>query len=86
MKFKVGDFRVWESPAPVHSQKSKWPTRKPPCPCSEAGSYLRLIDSGISLRLKDLLGPVTSVKKKKNKKSIPVQVSVLKLESLGFRG
>ena len=34
---------------------------------TEAGSYLRLIDSCItSLRLKDLLGPATRVKKKQN--------------------
>ena len=36
---------------------------------SEAGSYLRLIDSCITqLRLKDLLRPVTRVKKKKKKR------------------
>jgi len=37
------------------------------CSGSEAGSDLRLIDSCITqiLRLKDLLGPVTRVKKKK---------------------
>jgi len=35
------------------------------CSGSEAGSYLRLID--FRLRLKDLLGPVTRVKKKKKK-------------------
>ena len=36
------------------------------CSCSEAGSYLRLIDSCITqlIRLKDRLGPVTRVKKK----------------------
>ena len=33
---------------------------------TEAGSYLRLIDfASLNLRLKDLLGPVTRVKKKK---------------------
>jgi len=36
------------------------------CSGSEAGSYLRLIDFvSLSLRLKDLIGPVTRVKKKK---------------------
>jgi len=40
------------------------------CTGSEAGSYLRLIDSCIthSFRLKDLIGPVTRVKKNKKKK------------------
>ena len=33
---------------------------------TEAGSYLRLFDSN-GLRLKDLLGPITRVKKKKKK-------------------
>ena len=38
------------------------------CSGSEAGSYLRLIDSCITqLKLKDLLGPVTRVKKKKRR-------------------
>jgi len=39
------------------------------CCGTEAGSYLRLIDSflSLSLRLKDLLVPVTRVKKKKKK-------------------
>jgi len=38
------------------------------CSGSEAGSYLRLIDSvSLSLRLKDLLGPVTRVKKKRRR-------------------
>jgi len=35
------------------------------CCGTEEGSYLRLIDS---LRLKDLLGPVTRVKKKKKER------------------
>ena len=39
---------------------------------TEAGSYLRLIDFvSLNLRLKDLLGPVTRVKKKKKLSSLP---------------
>ena len=38
------------------------------CCGNEAGSYLRLIDSSITL--KDLLGPVTRVKKKKKEKTL----------------
>jgi hypothetical protein len=43
------------------------------CSASEAGLYLRRIDSfsSLSLRLKDLLGPVTRVKQKKPQPYLP---------------
>jgi len=45
--------------------------------CSEAGSYVRLVDGCSTLRLTDLLGPLTRVKKKKKTASPDVA---------GFRG
>jgi len=53
-----------EDHTPVrHSSQFKNNHSTEMCSGSEAGSYLTLVS--LSLRLKDLLGPVTRVKKKK---------------------
>jgi len=63
--FRVEGLWLRESEATVDAAKAR------PQSC-EAGSYLRLIDSCITLlRLKDLLGPVTRVKKKKKFRALP---------------
>jgi len=52
-------------------QRASGAAKAPPAPGTEAGSYLRLMTlASLSLRFKDLLGPVTRVKKKKREEHL----------------